>query len=103
MDDSLDKHVFLAEAREAVSTHIAFSRFVRGTESLCGSGNPFLSGEDISRFDKLWFELEIVNAGALSDWEDQGKPANWINEWEATYKPDAVELIENLVVLLQNK
>lgn len=96
----LDKDLFLLQARESVETHLSFSRFVQDAEGLCGNANPFLSGSDLSIYDKLWFELEIVNASALSDWEEQGKPSNWVAEWE-TYKPDAVELVESLVALIE--
>jgi hypothetical protein len=55
-------------------------------------------------YHACWFELEVVNALALDEWESVGKPDDWSATWGRRYEKDAKELIVNLcVILLQSK
>jgi hypothetical protein len=101
MGNSFDKHLFLQQAIESLETHFLFASFVANAENFCGDRNPFLSGDAAVLYDTLWFELEIINASALSEWEDQGRPSDWTKNWTTTFKADAVELIQKLVALLK--
>ena len=45
--------------------------------------------------------LEIINALALSEWESEGRPADWQTRWESEYKHDASELLDELLKTLK--
>lgn len=48
-----------------------------------------------SRYYDCWWELEILNAYALEDWEISGKPKKW-EKWQRQYQSEAFELVKKL-------
>lgn len=50
---------------------------------------------------EIWFEMEIVNANALSEWEGDGKPAQWRERWLAEFQEDAIDLVGKLIDLFE--
>lgn len=98
MESSWTLQELIAEAGSAGDDHLAFARFVQQAEILCES---FLSNEIGSQLSEHWFELEILNASALSDWEDEGRPDVWQAPWTGLYQADAVELLTEFVHLLR--
>ncbi len=85
-------------AQESV---FAFSEFAERSESFfddCEQDSDFLR-----RYRKAWFELEIVNAVALEEWEVDGRPRNWAEKWEAKYKRDASEVVHELLKVVEGK
>ena len=39
-----------------------------------------------------WFNMEILNALALDEWESQGCPMDW-NKWDKIYQEKAIKLV----------
>jgi hypothetical protein len=90
----------LALAETAADDHFKYARFVNEAELLQGEIDPFADDEKIAAYQACWFELEIVNALALDEWESEGKPDSWLDSWNERYKQDAKELVGKLCSLL---
>jgi hypothetical protein len=90
----------LERAQGATRDHLEYARFVRESEEL---HDEDVQDEQRSAYSACWFELEIVNALALSEWESAGKPSDWAATWNERYKRDAEELIANLCDILRQK
>ena len=90
--------MFRIQASAALESVFAFAEFVERTESLFDSHE---NGDFVRRYNDAWFELEMVNAVALADWEDDGRPAHWDDKWEKKYKMDASEVVDELVRLIE--
>jgi len=75
---------FEALAAEASESVLAFAAFTERSEGL-GHG----AGESFARqqYESAWFELEIVNATALAEWDDDGKLSGCVQDravqWQA--------------------
>jgi hypothetical protein len=91
----------LERAQTAARDHREFARFVQESEILHDDGVQ--DEQRQSAYSACWFELEIVNALALSEWESAGKPSDWAMAWNERYKRDAEELIANLCEILLQK
>lgn len=48
-----------------------------------------------SRYYDCWWELEVLNASALEDWEISGKPEKW-EKWTEKYQTEALQSVKNL-------
>lgn len=83
-----------------MDSHLAFANFVQFAEQYCGKNSPLVEESKTQKLDAIWFEMEIVNGAALSDWEDAGKPVDWTSSWDAFFKRDATELVDSLASLL---
>ena len=70
-----------------------FSKFVRDYEILFKEYD----------LEDIWFELEIINALALYDWEQSDKYTFWSALWEEKYKSDIEELILKYKESILNK
>ena len=97
---NLNKNDFLRQVDLASESHIVFAKFVRDAEVFCEDGRNGVVDENLAQYRKIWFDLEVINALALDDWESEGKPANWLLQWEEKYKNDAQEVIAELRKLL---
>ncbi|MCK2109366.1 MULTISPECIES: hypothetical protein [Pseudomonas] len=53
-----------------------------------------------ARWASIWFEMEIVNALALAEWEEQGSPLAWHERWCEGYQADAQALLSELTCLI---
>jgi len=88
--------------RSSSNNLFAFSNMVDELECLIEQNKEFLINiNSIQQYHKAWSELEILNACALDDWEVNGKPSDFDKVWDAKYKQDAINLIEDLVKLLK--
>ncbi|CAB3748834.1 hypothetical protein [Paraburkholderia solisilvae] len=90
----------LAQAESAADDHFKYARFVSGAEALQSDARNFTNERMQSEYQACWFELEIVNALALDEWESDGKPDVWLDPWNERYKQDAKELVGKLCSLL---
>lgn len=77
---------FERRADQATENCLSFAKFVAEAE--------FLSDDPCYR--AAWFDAEMVNALALAEWEDQGRPDDWADEWQRAFKADAVEVTRAL-------
>jgi hypothetical protein len=75
----------------------AWAAFVAKTEFLWQ--DP-ASVKDADAWQRLWFELEIINGLALAQWEDEGKPDDWSRSWSKDYRQEAAALATELVAML---
>ena len=101
--------IFKTLACESTKNVQSFSHFVSYAEALMNA-NLFLMKEgNKKQFEAIWFEMELVNALALSDWEQCGKPEVW-EKWYQQYYDDIsyfedaqntvtrfIEMIETLI------
>ncbi|MFK3815969.1 hypothetical protein ACI2KG_05095 [Pseudomonas sp. NPDC089407] len=84
-------------ARAAQQSLPSWSRFVAQTEFVWQ--NPALV-LDPAAWQKLWFEMEIVNALALAEWEEEGCPQDWSHRWRERYEQDVRGLVSELTLLI---
>ncbi|AVU35638.1 MULTISPECIES: hypothetical protein [Serratia] len=88
-------------ALNSLNDVISFARFVSYAEDLPQLNELFEDEHNRDNYQKIWFELEIINALALSEWESEGRPADWQTRWESEYKHDASELLDELLKTLK--
>lgn len=81
---------FEALALKATKDVFAFANFAQQSENLFG-GSP--DAEALSRYQSAWFEVEIVNAVALADWEADGRPVSWDDKWRKLYQSSAADAV----------
>lgn len=96
----LDLNDFLRQVNLADKNHISFAKFVSDAEIFCKNEKDGIIDENLTRYRKIWFDLEVINALALDEWESAGRPENWLPQWEAKYKNDVQEVITELRALL---
>ena len=77
-------------AAHAVDSVFAFADFTRRTEHLFDE-SPNVQA--LQEYRRAWFEVEIVNATALDQWETAGRPEAWEIEWNERFLRDAVETV----------
>lgn len=84
-------------AREAPQDLKCWSSFVAQTEFMWQHSTLVT---DCEEWQAAWFEMEIVNALALAEWEEEGSPRNWSHRWSEGYEQDARALVPELVALI---
>ncbi|MCS3507371.1 hypothetical protein [Achromobacter sp. JUb104] len=92
---------FIELARWAAGDLKRFSYFVQLAENYGIHSDLLTVNVDAEKYEKIWFEMEIVNAVALSEWEIDGKPDEWGGRWVSEFQRDAVEVTENLIDFLE--
>lgn len=77
-------------AAHAVDSVFAFADFTTRTEHLFDDSS---NAAALQAYRSAWFELEIVNATALDEWETDGRPRTWDAKWNERFLKDAAETI----------
>lgn len=77
----------------------AWSSFVARTEFLWQDSSLV---KDSAAWQRIWFELEIVNGLALAQWEDEGRPEDWSSRWREAYQQEAAMLAAELLALMSD-
>lgn len=95
------KDIICEYARDSLSDLTTFARFVSYAEDLSQVDELFKDEQSKECFDQIWFELEILNAVALSQWETEGRPLDWRCKWESDYKLDAANIMDELLNTLK--
>ncbi|MFC0226169.1 hypothetical protein [Serratia aquatilis] len=95
------KNVICEYAISSLNDVVNFAKFVSYAEELAQLNELFEDEKSRVNYQKIWFEMEIINALALSEWESEGRPANWQTRWESDYKRDASELMDELLRTLK--
>lgn len=80
---------------------VSFAGFVNYAEELPQLNDLFSDEINKDAYRQIWFELEIINALALSEWEAAGRPADWQARWTSDYQQDASELMDQLLSTLK--
>ncbi|WP_235200025.1 hypothetical protein [Pseudomonas monteilii] len=84
-------------AQDAPQDLMSWSHFVARTEFVWQKPNLV---SDAEGWQAIWFDMEIVNALALAEWEEGGSPQDWSYSWREGYQIDAEGLIGELLQLL---
>ncbi|APJ93903.1 TPA: hypothetical protein ACYZY7_004563 [Escherichia coli] len=95
------KDIICEYAQNSLNDVASFAKFVSYAEELVQSNELFKNEESKESYQQIWFELEIINALALSEWESAGRPENWQTRWELAYKQDASHVMAELLNTLQ--
>jgi len=95
------KNTICEYAFSSLNDVVNFAKFVSYAEDLAQLNELFENEKSRDNYQKIWFELEIINAIALSEWENEGRPADWKTRWELEYKRDASELMNELLKTLK--
>jgi len=81
--------------------HFSFASFVQDAEDLRDDRLPEeIVDEFIKKYNSIWFDMEMINSAALSDWENSGEIKDWSKEWSQEYKSLASEQLAKLKTLL---
>lgn len=91
------KEAICSYALSSLNDVTDFAKFVNYAEDLAHLNELFEDEHNRDNYQRIWFELEIINALALSEWENEGRPADWKTRWESDYKQDASELLSELL------
>lgn len=91
----INSQKILTDANNASSNIFLYSSFVSSTEFILNDKNLKIINKD--KYKDCWNEMEILNAIALAEWEDDGKPLSWEEKWKAIYQNDAKNLITNFL------
>lgn len=86
---------FINQALSASESLFAFAEFAKSAEF--HFDNYKSNTEFFSLYKEKWFDLEIINAVALNDWESEGRPKDWSEKWNEKYKKDAANVIQELL------
>ncbi len=102
MVNDYDLDSLCSKIRTSVKSLYSYSALVADLELLPSQYKKINSQELRNEFFIIWNDMELINACALSEWEDCGRPSNnffdhiWINK----YKKDASILIDKLILFL---
>lgn len=77
-------------AAQAADSLFAFADFAKKTEQLFADSSDAAA---LQAYRSAWFELEIVNAAALEEWETDGRPGSWDRKWKERFDKDANETV----------
>ncbi len=77
-------------AAVATDSIFAFAEFTKRTEHLFSDAQ---NTEALQAYRDAWFELEIVNATALDEWESAGRPSEWSEKWNGKFFKDAADTV----------
>lgn len=100
MKNELNRFDFIEFARSSADELLNFAYFVAMAEIYCTRSGALIPDSKLGRYSEIWFEMEIVNAIALSEWEEEGRPQQWSDRWRSDFRNDAQELIGDLIELL---
>jgi len=89
------------KAEECCNSLYKYAAFISDMEFFADQYPEFFGSNELySKYHHIWFELEILNACVLNDWEENGKPNNFDDIWNTKYRTDAVELIHEFTDFL---
>lgn len=72
----------------AVKNIFQFARFVSEAEAKIPNQS--------AGYADIWWEMEILNASALEEWENSGRPREW-EVWVTKYQSEALRLAKALL------
>jgi hypothetical protein len=82
---------FESLSARATDSLFAFADFAQQAENLFFDSQD---AEALQAYRSAWFELEIVNATALDEWEADGRPSDWNEKWTNKFLKDAAETVD---------
>lgn len=92
----------LERIKSASETMYKYSQWVNDMEFFPEeNGMLFTDHMQIERYKEIWFALEIINACALSEWEESEKNKEFDVIWQEKYKKEATNLLCEMEKLLQ--
>lgn len=93
----MNKAQLTAQGERASRGLLAWSQFVAHTECLWQDTALVV---DAAAWQRQWFELEIINGLALSEWDEEGRPEDFSARWREGYQQEALELVNELLALV---
>lgn len=90
---------FLNDHLLATESQYYYAEFSNRLELIYQLNRNDLHPEMTSQLDPLIFDIEVINALSLTDWDLAGRPINW-SDWSAEYKNDADNLVSQLKNIL---
>ena len=103
MDDSIVKRI---ERLIAISdSHFRkYAALVNDLEFVAEQyTSVFTTAGVTARYNEIWMELEIINACALCEWEELGKPENFNEIWTKKYRNDARCVLSEMIDFLKTE
>jgi len=102
MVNDYDLDSLCSKVRTSVKSLYSYSSLVADLELLPSQCQKINSPELRHEFFIIWNDMELINACALSEWEECGRPSNNLFNriWDNKYKKDASILIDKLVLFL---
>lgn len=89
MVDEMSRECIERKSEIALDSMFGFAKFVEETEFLAST----MCVEFQEKYSRAWFEMELVNALALAEWEQDGSPEEWSEVWVKKYKNEAEETL----------
>lgn len=84
-------------ATESLENFCAYARFVNDSEFFAEQNPEVFADTNMhDKFNQIWVEMEIINAFALCEWEELGRPKDFCFVWNTKYKKDAEEILYKL-------
>jgi hypothetical protein len=93
------RNYWISLGERASEDLFAWSAFVAQTEFLWQDSALV---QDAVAWQRVWFELEIINGLALAQWDDEGRPDDWSGVWDKVYRQEAAGLATELVGLTKD-
>lgn len=90
----MNRQEFHRRANLASDSVYAFAEFAKDTEHLFSECSDKAA---LEIYRATWFELEIVNAVALAEWEADARPRDWGERWHQTFRGEAIKIIDQIV------
>ena len=91
----MEQRDFYNLADSASENIYAFADFVKRTNEMFFDRQ---NNDLILSYREAWLNLEVVNAVALSQWEADGRPKIWDEQWRHEIKNEAIQAIDRLVL-----
>lgn len=92
----------IAQYPNASATHMDYAEYVHALEHLFEQCQAELNTALVVQLRLLIFDMEVINALALCDWEQDECPSAWAL-WSLEYQQDADQLNTQLKSLLLGK
>ena len=89
--ESVNYTEFEALSAHAADNVLAFADFTKWAEHLFKDSADQVA---LQVYQNAWFELEVVNAVALDQWEMDGRPGIWDVKWKERFLKDAEETVD---------
>jgi hypothetical protein len=79
----------------------SFAAFVQESEFFALQNPQYFRKRELANsYSKLWMNLEVLNALALDDWDQKGRPEDYGSVWDSRYRSDALYAVNELLAFL---
>lgn len=102
MVDKRELELLIIKMKKSTNSLLGYSGLVADLELIPSQCNKINTKELCNEFFNIWDEMEIINACALAEWEECGKPKNEIftEIWIEKYQNEATILVNKMMNFL---